>query len=321
MAGVVDPEPGAASVAREADAPWYGSLDDFLAAERPDGVIVATPNALHVTHALRCLTAGVAVLVEKPIATTVADGLRLAEAAAHHRVSLLVGHHRRHSPLLTAASEIIADGALGDPVGVTATTMFAKPDDYFEAAPWRRAPGGGPILINLIHDVDALRMLLGDVTAVQAMAANRVRGVPVEETVAVAMRFVSGVLGTMLLSDTAATPLSWELTSGEDPAYQRHEDRDCYVISGTRGSLGIPTMRLLTSDGPPSWHRPLRASIVRVSPADPLARQLEHFCAVIRGDADPLVGGHDAVETLRVTLAIAEAARSGRTVACPPVEP
>lgn len=321
LAGVVDPDPRAATLAGNADAPWYRTLDELLAAGTLDGVIVATPNALHLTHALPCIAAGIAVLVEKPIATTVADGLRLADVSEHHDVPMLVGHHRRHSPLLAAARAILADGLLGDVVAVTASTMFAKPDDYFEAAAWRREAGGGPILINLIHDVDALRMLLGEVVSVQAVASNRVRGFPVEETVAVTMRFSSGALGSLLLSDTAAAPLSWELTAGEDPVYPRHEDRDCYVIAGTRGSLGIPTMRLLTFDGAPSWHRPLRASVSGVLPADPLSRQLEHFCAVIRRDADPLVSGRDAVETLRVTLAIAEASRTGRAVACAPVEP
>ena len=321
LAGVVDPDPRAARLTSVGDAPWYRTLDEMLSAGAPDGVIVATPNTLHVAHALRCMAAGIAVLVEKPIATTVTDGVRMAEMSEHQGVPLLVGHHRRYSPPLVAAREILADWRLGDVVAVTAATMFAKPDDYFAAAAWRRERGGGPILINLIHDVDALRMLLGDVLSVQAVATNMVRGFPVEETVAVTMRFSSGALGSLLLSDTAAAPLSWELTAGEDPAFPHHADRDCYVVAGTRGTLGIPTMRLLTSDGAPSWHRPLVPSVSHVVPADPMSRQLEHFCAVIRRHEEPLASGRDAVETLRVTLAVAEAAQTGRAVACGPVEP
>jgi len=321
LVGVVDPDPRAGRLTSVGDAPWYRTLDEMLETGSVDGVIVATPNTLHLTHALPCIAAGIAVLVEKPIATTVADGVRMAEMSEQHGAPLLVGHHRRHSPLLVAARAILAERRLGDVVAATAATMFAKPDDYFEAAAWRREAGGGPILINLIHDVDALRMLLGDVVSVQAVAANTVRGFPVEETVAVTMRFSSGALGSLLLSDTAAAPVSWELTAGDDPAFPRHGDRDCYVIAGTRGTLGIPTMRLLTSDGAPSWHRPLLPSVSHVMPADPLSRQLEHFCGVIRRNEQPLVSGRDAVETLRVTLAIAEAARTGRAVACAPVEP
>lgn len=321
LIAVVDPDRRAADVARAAGVPWYEALDALLASDPPDGAIIATPSDLHVVHALACIEAGVPVLVEKPIATTVGDALRIAAAAEASRVPLLVGHHRRHSPILVAAREVVRSGVLGDPVAVVATTLFVKPDDYFEAAEWRRLPGGGPILINLTHDIDALRMLVGDVVMVQAMASTRVRRFPVEDTAAVTLEFAGGALGSMLVSDAAASPLSWELTAGEDPAFIPHADRDCYTIAGTRGSLGVPTMRVTTFDGEPSWRRPTRTSVWPVRQADPLERQLEHFIAVVRRAAEPAVTGRDALETLRVTLAVVEAARTGRPVRCGPAPP
>ena len=320
LVAVVDPDPRTVAIARTAGVPWLETVDDLLASAPPDAAIVATPSGLHLSHATACIRAGVAVLVEKPIATTVADGRRLADAATEHGVPLLVGHHRRHSPVLAAARETIRSGALGDLVAVTASTMFAKPADYFDVAPWRRQPGGGPILINLIHDIDALRMLAGEVLSVQAVASSKVRRFPVEDTVAATLRFAGGALGSIIISDTAASPLSWELTAGEDPAFPRHDGRDCYVIAGTLGSLGLPTMRLMTYDAPPSWTSPARTSVAATRPGDPLALQLAHFCDVVRRDADPLVSGRDAVETLRVTLAIGDAARTGRPVGCGPDE-
>lgn len=318
LASVVDPDRRAEALARSTGVAWYATLDELLDADPPDGAIIATPSDLHMVHALACIQAGVPVLVEKPIATNVGDATRMAEAADAHGVPLLVGHHRRHSPILVAARDTVRSGVLGDPVAVVATTLFVKPDDYFDAGPWRRQPGGGPILINLIHDIDALRMLVGEVATVQAMASSRVRGFPVEDTVAVALQFRAGAIGTMLVSDAAASASSWEMTTGEDPAFHRHDGVDCYVIAGTRGSLGIPTMRLTTYDGEPSWKRPTRASIVPVRHADPLAMQLEHFCSVIRRTAEPEVSARDALETLRVTLAIEQAARSGQPVSCTP---
>ena len=245
---------------------------------------------------------------------------RLSREAEERGVPLLVGHHRRHSPTLAAAREIVASGRLGRIVAATATTLLAKPDEYFEVAAWRREPGGGPILINLIHDIDALRMLVGDVVSVRAVASSGVRGLPVEETVVVAVEFAGGALGSLVLSDAAAAPLSWELTAGEDPAYPRYDDRDAYVLAGTLGTLGIPTMRLTTADGTPSWRRPMLASVDRPSGADPLARQLEHFSSVIRGESEPMVTGRDATESLRVTLAVAHSVATGAAVACGPVE-
>jgi predicted dehydrogenase len=314
LVAVADPDPAAGATAAALGTTAYDSLDLLLSESRPDGVIVATPSELHVPHALSCIEAGVPVLVEKPIATSVADGQALVHASHRTGVPVLVGHHRRHSPILAASRKIVGSGALGDLVAVTAVTLFPKPSAYFEIGPWRRRPGGGPILINLIHDVDALRALAGDVVAVQAAASNRVRGFEVEDTAVVALRFASGALGTMVVSDAAASTVSWEMTAGEDAAFARQAGWDCYLIAGTRGSLGIPSMRLVTYEGDPSWTEPPRTSVVPVTMADPLVLQLRHFCDVIEGRAAPEVTASDALETLRVTLAVADAAGTGTEV-------
>lgn len=134
---------------------------------------------------------------------------------------------------------------------------------------------------------------------------------------AIALRFANGALGTFLLSDTAAAPYSWEQPAGENPSYPRLDDEDCYVLAGTHGSLGVPTMRLRTYAGERSWCQPFHTEMVPVARADPLARQLDHFCDVIRGAAQPLVTGRDALQTLRVTLAIREAAATRQIIAVP----
>ena len=314
LAAIVDPAPAAGEVAREAGVPIHRTLAELFAGRHPDGVIVATPNRLHVENGLECVRHGVPALVEKPIADSVEEATRLADAAERAGVAVLVGHHRRHSPILAKARRIVDEGTLGPVVAVMGSALFYKPDRYFDEGPWRREIGGGPILINLIHGVDDLRFLCGEIVAVQAFSSSTTREFPVEDTVAINLRFAGGTLGTFMLSDTAASPRSWEQTSREDPGFAHHPDEDCYLIAGTRGSLAVPTMRLITYRGEPSWWEPSVRSIAEVDRADPLFRQLEHFCAVIRGEAQPLVSVRDAIQTLRVTLAIAEAARSGRIV-------
>jgi predicted dehydrogenase len=281
---------------------------------------VAAPNSLHVQNGLECVKHGVAVLVEKPIADSVEEALRLAEAAEAANVPLLVGHHRRHSPILAKARAIVEDGTLGPIVAVMGSALFYKPDHYFDEGPWRRQAGGGPILINMIHEVDNLRSLCGDILSVQAFGSSVTRGFPVEDTVAINLRFANGALGTFLLSDTAASARSWEQTSQENASYPHYPDEDCYLIAGTRGSLAVPTMRLKAYTGERSWWEPFHEEIIEVDRADPLACQLEHFCSVIRGERQPLVGGRDGVQTLRVTLAIHEAARTERPVRLPLTE-
>ncbi|MCR3722050.1 MULTISPECIES: Gfo/Idh/MocA family protein [Prauserella salsuginis group] len=317
LVSVVDPDPAA----REGHGvPGYAGVPEMLAAVRPDAVIVASPNRLHVEHVLHCVEAQIPVLVEKPIADSPAEAASMVAAAESAGVPLLVGHHRRHSPVVAAAAEAVRTGVLGRLVAVRGSALFRKPDGYFDEAPWRSTAGGGPILINLVHEIDNLRALCGEVTEVQAMASNGVRGFDVEDTAAVTLRFGAGALGVFLLSDVAAAPHSWEQTSAEDPAYPNHPDEDCYVLAGTDGSLGIPTMRLRVFSGERSWWQPFRTSVLARSGADPLVRQLAHFWAVVRGETAPLVDGREGLRTLRVTHAVAEAARTGTTVPIPLTE-
>ncbi len=316
LAALVDPSPAADAVAERAGAPLFPSLEALFQRERPDGIILATPNPLHVQQALTCLQAGVPALIEKPVAHTLEEGERLLAASADSRVPLLVGHHRAHSPILGLAREIIREGRLGNLVAVMGSALFYKPDDYFDAAPWRRQPGGGPVLINLIHEIGNLRSLCGEIVAVQALASSATRGFPVEDTVSIGLRFASGALGSFLLSDTAASARSWEQTSRENLDYPSYEDEDCYLIAGTGGSLAMPTMRLKCYERPEdrSWWKPFTCQVAELHREDPLALQLEHFCRVIRGEAEPLVSVRDGLQNLRVVDAIAQAAREGGVV-------
>lgn len=316
LAAVVDPSPAAQALAQQAGVPLYESLEQLLALGRPDGIVLATPNQFHVPHAQLCIRAGIPMLLEKPVAPTVAEARALAEAAQRSQARILVGHHRAHSPIMAKACEVIAKGTLGRLVTVMGSALFVKPDHYFSDAPWRKEPGAGPILLNMIHEVHNLRMLCGDITAVQAFASHAVRHFPVEDTVAINLRFASGVLGTFLLSDTAASPRSWEQTSQENPAYASYPDEDCYVVAGTHGSLSVPTLRLNTypTENDRSWWKPFETGVVEMTREDPLARQMAHFGAVIRGEADPLVTVQDGLANLLVTEAIVQAARTGRMV-------
>lgn len=316
---IVDPAALAATLAASAEVRHYADLGDLLAHDPPDAIILATPNQLHLEQALACIDAGVPTLLEKPIAPTVAQAEQLVQVVDRGGVKMLIGHHRAHSPIMARAREVVASGVLGRLVAVTGSATFFKPDHYFAEGPWRSAPGGGPILINMIHEVHNLRMLCGEIVAVQALASSAIRGFAVEDTVSINLRFANGALGSFMLSDTAASARSWEQTSQENKAYPSYDDEDCYVISGTHGSLAIPTMRLKTypSSEERSWWKPFETGVAGMVRADPLMRQIAHFCAVVRGQAEPLVSARDGLANLRITEAIAAAARSGGTIVLP----
>ncbi len=313
LAAIVDPMPAARAWAAELGVPWHPDLASLLAADRPDGVIVATPTQSHVALGLQCVAAGLPMLVEKPIADEVPGATRLVDAAEAAGVKLLIGHHRRHNPLLRQAKQAIEAGRLGRLVAVHATCWFHKPASYFAPA-WRRAPGAGPILTNIIHDVDLLRALCGEVASVQAEESNAVRGHQVEDTAAILLRFASGVLGTITVSDTIAAPWSWELTVGENPDYTQTAE-SCILLGGTQGSLSLPYLDLWSHTGTPDWMTPIGAERLPTPQGHPLALQLRNFAAVIRGTQPPVVSGREGLNTLKVVAAIHQAAATGQTVA------
>lgn len=309
LAAIVDPDPAAADLARAVGAAHHAELDDCLARGRLDGAIVATPNHLHLPQAAALIAAGVPVLVEKPLADTAAAAHRIAAQAEAAGVPVLVGHHRRHSPLTRAAKAAIDDGALGRIATVSGHFWLMKPDDYFDAE-WRRRPGAGPTYINLIHDIDLMRHFCGEIVAVQAAEANAVRGFEVEDTAAVLLEFADGALGAVTLSDTVAAPWSWELTAGENPAYPR-TGQACYMIGGTRGSLSVPDLRLWRHPGAQSWWAPIEAATLPAAPADPVALQFRHFLRVIDGTEAPRVPATEGARNIEVLDAIKAAARDG----------
>lgn len=311
VVGVADPSPGAATAAADFGAPpTFADLDDAIAAARPDAVILATPNQAHEAGAILCLERGLPVLVEKPVADSLDAARRIAEAQARTGTPLLVGHHRRHGSIVQAAQKAVREGVVGDPVAVSGLTLFLKPDAYFDMD-WRTRPGAGPILLNFVHDIDLVRAIVGEMVEVQAMVSHARRGFAVEDTGAVLVRFANGAIGTFAVSDAAVAPWSWELTSGEAPIYPRQNEH-CLHIAGSRGALSVPDLSVWRYGEAPGWWAPLDRSAIAVDRVDPLVAQIDHFVAVVRGEASPRVDAVDGARTLAVIEAIGEAARTGR---------
>jgi predicted dehydrogenase len=191
--------------------------------------------------------------------------------------------------------------------------LMDKPDAYFDAE-WRRRAGGGPLLINLIHDIDSLRFICGEIESVRAFTSNKTRGFEVEDTASVSLKFESGVLGTFMVSDAAATPWSWEFTSAQ-ALYFPHQPGAYLFLAGRKGALSVSDMYLWRHTKPGgNWqapflreHRPLECSRA-------YGNQLGHFLNVVRRKAQPVVSARDGLMTLAATLAISIAPRDGRTV-------
>lgn len=312
LGSIIDPAPAARDLAFSLSVPWYLRLRDIPSEDRPEGIVIATPNQMHVANGMECIEAGIPVLIEKPIADDLADAEMLVNAAEQKGVPILVGHHRRHNPMIQRAKAEIESGRLGPIVSVNGMFWVMKPNDYFDVA-WRRTKGAGPILVNLIHDIDLLRYLCGEIVAVQAAESNRIRRHCVEETAVIILHFESGALGTVNVSDTVQSPWSWEFTTGENPAYSQTLE-SCYHIGGRDASLALPQLDLWHHSSKPSWWAPIEKEKLSYVPKDPLSLQIANFCAVIDGTAKPVVSGREGLNTLRVIDAIKRAAETSTLV-------
>jgi len=314
VVGVADPTEAILAPLGKQGFRIFADYRELLDEVKPDGVVIATPNSHHVPVALDCVERGIATLIEKPVSDSMEGALRLMKALATRDVPVLVGHHRRHNPLLRKAAQHVAAGRIGRVVAVVGMWLRRKPDEYF-ADRWKQeiARGGGVLLINAIHDIDCLRMICGDIESVQAMTSSAVRNFSVEDTAAVTLRFQSGAVGTLTISDATTAPWCWEMTSQEDPRFATLPENS-YLVCGTEGSLTVPTLENWTNEPNGGREAPLIRRRLYYLPADSLTEQLAHFARVMRREEKPLVTAEDATRTLAATLAIRVSAKSGSVV-------
>jgi len=281
---------------------------------RPQAVIIASPNQVHAETGIECARRGVHILIEKPVTDTIESAAALMADVRKGGIKSLVGHHRRHHLQVRTLKALLGEGRIGDIVGVSAIWAAHKPADYFKTAPWRTEPGGGPVLINLIHEIDFLRFTVGEIKTVEAIASNRQRGFVVEDTAAALIEFDNGALGTFFISDSAVSPWTTEQGIGESPEFP-FSGESSYRFMGRRGALEFPGLVQWTQAGDAQdWNQPIQAQRIHAPTLDPYVAQLDHFRDVIRGTTPSLQPVEDGARSLLATLAIAEAAATGRRV-------
>ena len=316
LVGISDVNSGRKGIADAAGVAFYRTPDDLVKNEKPSGVIIATSNAQHAAVAEVCAQRSVHMLIEKPIADNLHAAMRIVDMANRYGARVLVGHHRRHSPLIRKTLELVRGGALGKLIGVSVLWALMKPDEYFDVA-WRRERHvGGPLLINLIHDLDSLRFICGEISEVYARTTSAVRRFDVEDSLSISLSFLNGALGSVLASDATPAAWSYEAAVGENPMYFRSEE-NCYHFLGTSASLAFPRMELwhYADASRKGWQHPMERTRIAVSAGDPLKIQLEHFCRVLRGEEEPVTNARDAAESLAVCLAVQQSASKGIPIA------
>jgi predicted dehydrogenase len=327
LIAIVDPSPHGAQLAAQLNTTYYPTVSALLSSPHiPHAAIICTPNTTHVPIATQLASAGIAILVEKPLSSDISSGRTLLAHVKACNVKLLVGHHRRFQPCIAHAKAILcsppdAKASLGRILALSGHWTARKPDAYF-APPLEWHRDAGAVLVNLIHDVDALQYLFGPISRVHAEATPSTREFTAEEGAALILRFASGVVGTFLLCDAAPSPWSFEAGTGENPTIPK-TGRDFYRVFGTRGALSVPDLVRFAyedeADGDEGdWTRVVREQKVGAGEEEvivPFDKQMEHFVSLVKGEVDkPMCSGEDGLRALMVCEAVKEAIRTGMGV-------
>ena len=152
----------------------YSSVNELLNSKNLDAVIVATPNQLHEKHTVSFLKNKIPVLLEKPISDNINSAKKIIRSAYKNKTPLLIGYHRRHNSIVSKVKNLIDKGKLGKIVSANVLCWLYKHKEYYNEK-WRVSKGGGPLGINLVHDIDMICYLLGSIKYVQAFTANKTR--------------------------------------------------------------------------------------------------------------------------------------------------
>ena len=278
-------------LSKKFNVPLYKNIKILLAKNKPDAVIIATPNVLHETDTIQFLKTKIPVLLEKPIS----DNIKSAKK------------------IINKVKTIIQSKKLGKIVSANILCWLYKHKKYFNEK-WRVSEGGGPLGINLVHDIDMICYLLGPVKYVQAFKSNNIRKYKVEDTASVNLFFKSGTLCTLNVSDTITSPWSYELTAGENPAYPI-TDQSSYFIGGTRGSVQFPNLKLWYYKKERSWWNNILNNKIKVQKSnETLINQIDHFSRVVLKKEKPKVTGKDGLNSLIIFDAINKSSQSGKKI-------
>ena len=299
----------AVAVAKEVKAPLFGDYQELLKTVTLDAVVIALPNGLHLPAVEAALAAGIKnILLEKPIADSEEDALKIIDACDKAEATLLVGHQRRSSATMLFLKQFIADGKLGDLVALQCSATYAKPDSYFTG--WHTETG--PLLLNTIHDVDDFHYLTGKkVERVYAAARNTIRHGKIEDSVSAILEFEGGLTCSYFVSDGVPSPWGYDMAAQEMHFMNCYYGENSLHAYGTKGSFGLPNMDFFNYlPERYGWTEPLQRKHFEVGRPDPATATLEHFADLCLGrETVPRCTGEQGLATLKVVQALLESAR------------
>ncbi|MFL5802400.1 MAG: Gfo/Idh/MocA family protein [Roseiflexaceae bacterium] len=300
----------AAEAAAQFGVPCEPGLAALLARPDVDAVCICTPSGRHAAQAIAAARAGKHVLVEKPMALTLADADAMIAASRDHGVRLAVALQRRADPVFQSVRAAIESGALGRLTLGAISVPYLRAQSYYESAAWRGTwalDGGGALMNQGIHLLDLLIWYMGDAIEAQASTATLAHTIEVEDCVSATLRFEGGALGSVATT-TAAAP-------GFPHRVEVYGDRGGVQIEGEQiVRWEVPGQELRVAHQEPGTISAGAGASPTGIGAVGHTRLLGDLVAALQAGRAPLAPGEEGRRSLAAALAIYESARSGRPV-------
>ena len=291
----------------------YTSVEDLLTDSRIDAVYITSPNHLHAPYTTMAANAGKHVLVEKPLALNVAEGVEVLRVCRDRGVKVGVGLHLRHHPGHIETRRLVADGVLG--TVALAQSQIGQgergnvyPEPRAGLRDWWTHPelvGGAFAMLTIgVHAIDDLQFLLGQVVVeIAAITDGQTSERPLEDLATMCLRFDGGTIGTMCCGMRL-------------PEFQND-----VALYGSEG-------KVMLSDA--SWPRlqgELRVSSETVNTTvayEPdivylVKRNIEDFQRAVAEDREPAASGAHGLKLVQLTEGMIESAKTGRTLKLEPL--
>lgn len=181
------------------DVPSYADMDKMMEKESIDVVVVLTPSGLHAEHVVNLAKYSKHIIVEKPMALTLADADQMIRACDQTGIKLFVVKQNRFNVPVVKTREALKQGRFGKLVLGTVRVRWCRPQAYYDQDAWRGtwALDGGVLANQASHHVDLLEWMMGDVESVFAMSSTALVDIEAEDTAVVVMRFANGALGVI----------------------------------------------------------------------------------------------------------------------------
>lgn len=290
--------------------PWFTSYDEMLKQVACDVVVIATPSGMHPAHGIKAAQAGKHVVCEKPMAISLASADALVQACDEAGVRLFVVKQNRLNPAIQLVRRAIDRGRFGRIYMANATVRWARPQEYYDQAPWRGTWefDGGAFMNQASHYVDLIQWLVGPVESVMARTATMARRIEAEDSGAAILKFRNGAIGVIevtmltyprnlegsitLVGETGTVKIGGTAVNKvEHWQFASYDDDDKLIETA--------------ATNPPNVYGFGHAGYYR------------NVLSVLRDEAAPDTDGRSGRKSLELILGIYESAKTGREVPLP----